>query len=300
MERELLKLFLDIRDNGNITKAANANFITQSTASKQIALLEKELGITLFERGKGKNAVSITPAGERFSDIAERMLLLHQQAMGLKNDPEQRMLTIACINSIQVYTLPPLIRHFQHQHPELSIILEDHHSVEIYPLLENKRIDIGITQVAAPFSDLTSELLFEERYRVVMLPCNPWSGTDHVVHPSELSAKHEIFEAFDTEFQNWHDFWWRGDNSKIHVNTTPTAENYFSSPDDWIVVPETVAYMLEQKNFVSYPLAEDTLRHHVYIAYNKNHTNDLISEFVSSAKEYFNLCSYEKLKKRGA
>lgn len=296
MERDLLKLFLDVRDTGNITKAANANFITQSTASKKIAILEKELGVSLFERGKGKNSVAITQAGERFSDIAERMLLLHQQAMGLKNTPEQRILTIGCINSIQVYTLPPLIRNFQHRFPELSVILEDHHSTEIYPLLENKRIDIGIIQIASPFSDLTSELLFEERYRVVMLPCNPWSGTDHVVHPSELNPRHEIFEAFDNEFQTWHDFWWRGNNSKIRVNTTPTAEKYFSNPEDWMIVPETVAYMLEQGNFASYPLVEDPLRHHVYIAYNKNHTNDLIRAFVENAKEYFYSYSSKKLK----
>lgn len=287
MDRDTLQLFLDIRDTGNITRAANANYITQSTASKRIAQLEKELGVELFCRGKGKSTAIMTPAGEGFSDIAERMLLLYQQAMALKEDADRGLLTIACVNSVQGYTLPPLIRTFQEKHPHLCVTLEDHHSVEIFPLLLNRRVDVGITQTAAPFPELTSELLFEEPYRVVMLSGRRSANDLEEIHPASLLAEHEIFEAFDTDLQIWHDYWWKPSAAKIRVNTTPTAERYFYSPEDWMIVPETVARMMEGEKFISVPLAENPPKHHVFTAYHKNNENKVVQDIVKVMKQYF-------------
>ena len=287
MERETLQLFLAIRDTGNITRAASERYITQSAASKRIAQLEKELGVTLFERGKGHSTVALTPAGEGFSDIAERMLLLYQQALALRENAGQRGLTVACINSVQGYTLPGFIRELQAQHPDLCVTLEDHHSVEIFPLLENKRLDLGITQLAAPFSDLVSYPLFEEGYRVVTLPGADGTPAEAPVHPAHLPAEHEIFEAFDTEFQKWHDYWWRPSGCKIRVNTTPTAERYFCDPEDWMIVPETVAYAMEQKGFCSRPLLEDPPRHRVYVVHHKESRNEMVRLFASAARAYY-------------
>lgn len=287
MERETLKLFLDIRGTGNITRAANANYITQSAASKRIALLEKELGVTLFRRGKGRDMVTLTPAGEGFADIAERMLLLYQQAMDLKENAERKVLNIACINSVQGYTLPSFIMEIQARYPNLCVTLEDHHSAEIFPLLVNRRIDIGIAQTAAPFSELASELLFEEEYRVVMQPREIQLCAEGKIHPGQLAAEHEIFEAFDAEFQRWHDYWWQPSKSKIRVNTTPTAERYLRDAREWIIVPEMVAYAMEKKGFASWALAEQPPKHRVFITYNKSINHDMVPVFVREAKEYF-------------
>ena len=57
MDIESLKLFLSVVRIGNITKAAEELFITQSTLSKRIASLEHELGVKLFVRSKGKSHV---------------------------------------------------------------------------------------------------------------------------------------------------------------------------------------------------------------------------------------------------
>lgn len=92
MDIESLKIFLDIRNSGTISDAADNNYISQSALSKRLAMLEKELGIRLFQREKGQSHAIITPVGETFSDIAERMIFLYQQAVELRNDPERRML----------------------------------------------------------------------------------------------------------------------------------------------------------------------------------------------------------------
>lgn len=286
MDHETLKLFLDIQTAGTISRAASVNYITQSSASKRIALLEKELGVTLFDRGRGKGSVLLTPAGKSFVDIAERMLLLHRQAMELQVNSERKVFTIACINSVQGYTLPPLIRRFQAFHPSLCVSLEDHHSAEIFPLLLDRRIDIGITQSEAPFLELESELLFEEDYRVVMLPQAEQSCGMGAIHPSGLKPEHEIFEAFDAVLQNWHDHWWRPAASKLRVNTTPTAERYFHDPEDWMIVPETVADAMEHKGFISRSLLEDPPKHRVFITSGKA-SGGLVQSFLQEARSYF-------------
>jgi DNA-binding transcriptional LysR family regulator len=287
MDIESLKLFLDVRNFGSLTNAANINYIKQSTVGKRISLLEEELGIQLFQRSRGKSRVIITPAGEAFSDIAERMLLLYGQAMELQKDEERRTLTIACINSVQDYSLPPLILQLKQQYPNLCVSLEDHHSVEIFLLLENRRVDIGIAQASAPFSDLQSVLLFEEDYRVVMLPSETERFPTGSIHPHQLPAKHEIFEAFDSNLQNWHDYWWQPFNAKIRVNTTPTAERYFNTPEEWMIVPASVARLMEQKGLLSYTLEKNPPRHHVFAVYEKQMQNPYVELFIEAAKVYY-------------
>ncbi len=287
MDIDSLKLFLDVQNSGNITNAAINNYMTQSAVSKRIHLLEKELGVSLFYRKKGQSLALITPAGEAFSDIANRILLLHQQALTLQQYAERRALTIACINSVQNYTLPPLIFQLQQEYPQLCVTLEDHHSVEIFPLLVNNRVDIGITQAAAPFSDLESVHLFTEDYRVIMRPSVEKRFTADTVHPSQLIAEMEIFEAFDIRLQNWHDYWWRPFNAKIRVNTTPTAEQYFTTPDEWMIVPSSVAYSMEKKGFISYALEENPPPHEVYLVYKKQIKDPHVIMFIEKALYHF-------------
>ena len=101
MDIESLKFFIEVRNSGNITNTANAFYVTQSAVSKRLSMLEAELGVQLFQRGKGRSRAVITPAGESFAEIAERILLLHRQALSLKYGAERRTLTIDCINSVQ-------------------------------------------------------------------------------------------------------------------------------------------------------------------------------------------------------
>lgn len=287
MDMESLAYFLDVWKSGNITNAANNHYITQSALSKRLALLEKELGVQLFQRGKGQAQVIITPAGMSFAGIAERMLLLYGQALELKRDEGRQFLNVACIQSVQNYVLPPLIIQLEQEKPHLCVMLEDHHSAEIFSLLENHRVDIGIAHAAAPFPDLQSDLLFEESYRVVMRAGNGRFLPGTAIHPGQLCAEQEIFEEFDSEFRDWHDQWWKPFQAKIRVNTTSTAEHYFHSAENWMIVPSAVARSLEERGFVSYPLKIDPPRRRVFILYRKRTNNVAVKEFVSAAKAYF-------------
>lgn len=287
MDLESVKLFMDVRKSGNLTKTAKHYYITQSTVSKRLALLEDELGVTLFQRQKGKSQVLLTPEGEMFCEIANRMLLLQEQAFKIHQSGIKYFFTIACINSAQDYTMPPLILKFQQKNPNLLLMLENHHSVEIFPLVENQSVDVGITQVPAPYPDLQSLLLYEEEYRVVMRKPKDSLPPGAQIHPTALKPEHEIYQSFCEELKDWHDHWWSAFRSKIRVNTTATGEMYFSAPEDWMIVPACIAAEMSRRGFTAYSFDVEMPKHKVYLVWKKRTDNAFVEAFVEDAKLYF-------------
>jgi len=73
-----LKVFSTVCRTHNFTKAARALEITQPAVSQNVAELEKLLGVSLFDRGRGE--VTLTPDGEEFARYAERILYWCHQA----------------------------------------------------------------------------------------------------------------------------------------------------------------------------------------------------------------------------
>lgn len=142
----------------------------------------------------------------------------------------------------------------------------------------------------ATFSDLQSELLFQEPYRVVKIRSERNRMDAGVsIHPSELPAQHEIFEAFDIRLQNWHDYWWKPSQAKIRVNMASTAEMYYDSDDDWSIVPEAVAQQMEKIGFYSYKLEASPPLHKVFVTSRKQNINPIVTDFIYEAKHFFNI-----------
>ncbi len=97
----------------NVTAAAEALFTSQPGVSKQIRLLEEELGVDIFVRN-GKHLVEVTPAGKRILDYTERLLLEVDNIKNVADDvpsrPDRGDLSIATTHTQARYALPPVIR----------------------------------------------------------------------------------------------------------------------------------------------------------------------------------------------
>ncbi|RHR03784.1 LysR family transcriptional regulator [Clostridium sp. AF20-7] len=271
MDMESIRAFLDVIQTGSITGAAKQRYMSQPALGKRMMALEKELGTELFLRGKGQQQIRMTAAGEAFVDIAERMELLYEQALRLKDTQQRVYLTAASIRSAHGEVFLPLLAYLRKEHPEICLTVEDHHTVEILPLLEKKRIDLGITQLPVTSPELVSELLYEEEYRVIQLQGGTLcQGQGRPVMPSKLAQQKGIFQAFDSYFQAWFESHWPLHTVKIRVNTTSTAELYFESPDDWMIAPAAVAREMEARGFVSAPLEDNSApMHRVYLTYHR-------------------------------
>lgn len=267
MDIESIRAFLDVWRMGSLTAAAEEHYMTQPALGKRISMLEKELGVSLFNRGKGQARVELTSEGKAFCDIAERMLLLNEQAMNLKADAGKEFLTIASIRSAHDIVVPELILKLKQNHANVSVTVEEHHTAEIIDLLEKRRIDIGIIQIAANSDRLKSKLLYRESYRVIVKQESPLAEKKTIA-PEELVAEHGIFQVFDAEYEKWFTKRWKPYSVKVRVNTTPTAVQYFSEEEDWMIVPVAVAEQLENQGFVSIEFEGEVPKHCVYSCWN--------------------------------
>lgn len=90
MELRVLKYFLTIADEQNISKAADIIHITQPTLSRQIMDLEDELGVKLFARNRQNRKFLLTDEGTRFYNYAQQIVQLSEKTLDeFKNDKSE-------------------------------------------------------------------------------------------------------------------------------------------------------------------------------------------------------------------
>lgn len=158
-----LECFLSVVKNLNFTEAANNMFLSQSSISKHIMSLEKELGIKLFKRNT--RAVSLTIAGEEFREHA--ITLIEEYYITLRKINSYRnlySLNVGSIDHLRKIGLTTPIATFLEKFPHININLEQNDTIKLMNLLMCCKIDVAIiAYIIYPFSDQTniSEYSFE-------------------------------------------------------------------------------------------------------------------------------------------
>ncbi len=180
MKLRQLEYLLAIVDNGlNITAAAEKLYTSQPGVSKQIKLLEDELGFTLFSR-KGKTLGALTAEGHEVVDRARRVMQEVQSIRTLSDrvyHQQQGSLSIGTTHTQARYVLPPVIREFREQYPNVALNLHQGTSEQIARMVEDKQVDFAIAT--------GSHRLFPS---LVMLPCYDWDRVIIAPHDHELAA----------------------------------------------------------------------------------------------------------------
>jgi len=185
MTLQQLRYLLGIADSGlNITAAAEKLHTSQPGISKQLKLLEQELGIQLFTR-KGKSLAAITPAGHEVIERARRIMREAENIRSLASDmsaEQEGTLSIATTHTQARYVLPDVIQAFRERYPKINLELHQGTSEQIAELVESNSVDFAIAT--------GSYHLFPD---LMMLPCYHWDRI--VVVPKEhplASAKHKL------------------------------------------------------------------------------------------------------------
>ncbi len=166
MKLHQLRYLAAVAQSGlNITAAAQKLHTSQPGVSKQIKLLEDELGFQIFVR-EGRNLTRITPAGQQVIDRALRIL---QEAQSIKDlstelrDEGRGALSIGTTHTQARYVLPQVIQQFRAKYPQVRLNLHQGTSEQIAEMVAHDRIDCAIaTGSEQLFSDLT------------LLPCYRW------------------------------------------------------------------------------------------------------------------------------
>lgn len=175
MKLQQLKYMLAIVDNGlNITAAAERLYTSQPGVSKQLKLLEEELGLQLFVR-KGKSLDGITPAGHR---VIERARVIMQEVENIRSlasdffEEEEGTLSIATTHTQARYVLPEIVREFRKRYPRVKLNLHQGTSEQIADMIASNKIDFAI---ATGSQELFEDLLLVPSYhweRAIIVPNN--------------------------------------------------------------------------------------------------------------------------------
>ena len=173
MKLQQLKYLLAIVDNGlNITAAAEKLYTSQPGVSKQLKLLEEELGLQLFTR-KGKSLGGITAAGTQVIERARLIMAEVDNIRSLASDfyrEEEGTLSIATTHTQARYVLPDVIREFRDRYPRVSLNLHQGTSEQIADMVTANEIDFAI---ATGSHELFDDLLLVPSYhwdRKIVVP----------------------------------------------------------------------------------------------------------------------------------
>lgn len=189
MTFEQLKLFCAIVEYPTFFDAAESMNTTQSTLSKQIIKLEKELDLILLDRSH--RSASLTSAGEVFYQHAKK--LLDQEHILMKELQPYRdscQLRVGTLPFLTHYHLTSRIRTFTEAHPEIELILTEVEDPQLLDGLQEKRYDLILTRdmltgrQALDFYPITEDEL------VAVLPAgHPLAGRQQVCL-NELASEH--------------------------------------------------------------------------------------------------------------
>jgi LysR family cys regulon transcriptional activator len=161
-----LRYLVAVVDNGlNVTAAAESLHTTQPAISKQIRLLEEELGLSVFHR-RGRSLAALTAEGELIVERARRVLCEVANMRSLADDlvgEQQGLLSIATTHTQARYVLPETIRRFRARYPRVALELHQGTAEQIAELVAADAVDFAIvTGSRQLFSGLT------------ILPCYQW------------------------------------------------------------------------------------------------------------------------------
>jgi LysR family cys regulon transcriptional activator len=182
MKLQQLRYVWEVSRHGlNVSATAQSLFTSQPGISKQIRLLEDELGIEIFARS-GKHLTHVTPAGQEVIAKAGEIL---SQVNNIKRVAEEYreekrgQLSIATTHTQARYALPEVIDQFIADYPEVSLHMHQGTPQQIAELASDGQVDFAIaTEGLEHFSDL------------IMLPCYSWNRCVVVPkgHPLTLAS----------------------------------------------------------------------------------------------------------------
>ncbi|MBK5964153.1 transcriptional regulator CysB [Thiocystis minor] len=167
MELRQLRSLVTLIDTGfSVSQAAERLHLVQPAVSQHLKQLEGELGVRLLRR-HGKRLVGLTAAGEQVFQHAREALTAagNIQAVG-KDHTEERhgVLRIAATHTQARYVLPPVIRRFVREYPEVALEIHQGTPGRLIELLQGDAVDLAVcTESLGQQQDLTS------------LPCYRWN-----------------------------------------------------------------------------------------------------------------------------
>lgn len=199
MELRQLQYFVKVARKQHVTQAAEEMHVAQSAVSRQIHLLEEELGVNLFVQ-KGRN-LHLTSVGRLFLSRTERILTDLERAVSEIHeflDPEAGEIRIGFPHSVVLHLLPTVVAAFRKDHPNVKFKLKQGTYNSLIRDVTKGEIDLAfISPFPETHEHVTGDvLLTEELYAI--LPPNHLLSEYQSIRLEQLQG--ESFVMFGEEY----------------------------------------------------------------------------------------------------
>jgi DNA-binding transcriptional LysR family regulator len=169
-----LTTFLAVVRGGSITAAADELVVTQPSVSSALAALGRELGCNLFERsGRG---IRLTEAGAAFAPYAEDVIGLldsGRQAARERAAIAARRLRIAAVTTAAESFVPPLMRAFADEHPDVEMTLDVGNAEYTFERLLSHTADVAVSGKPPTDERLVAEPIADNEIVCIAAPDDP-------------------------------------------------------------------------------------------------------------------------------
>ena len=194
-----LQVFEVAARHSTLRAAAEALFLTHGAVSRQIRILEAELGVTLFTRTK--QGIALTPQGLRLqAAVADALKLMTDATEKIGGNAQKRTtrLVVTALQSLATRWLLPRLPDFQAVHPDVDVQLI---SIMAPLNLAEKEIDLGVRNGDGQWDGLVSELLAQEMLFPVMARGGV-AGRSTVPQSAQDLLDYPLLNPYD-DWQRW-------------------------------------------------------------------------------------------------
>lgn len=199
MELRQLRYFMEVAEREHVSEAAVNLHVAQSAISRQIANLEGELEVDLFER-EGRN-IKLTQIGKTFythTKIAMKAIENAKKQIDEYLDPERGTIKIGFPTSLSSHLLPSVISAFKDEHPNVAFHLRQGSYNFLVDSVKNDEIDVAfLGPIPKDEHEIDSHILFTENI-LVLLPLNHPLADRESIYLTDL--KNDEFVSFPKGF----------------------------------------------------------------------------------------------------
>lgn len=189
-----LKYFVSVAESGSFSEAAEIMFSAQSTVSKQIASLEKELNVQLFDRSKRK--VALTVYGEVFLAHARKIIdnynSMIKEIASISTQDNSKAI-IRATTAMLPYNIISIVASFKKECEWADIHVEEFESEDILKMLKDNECDLAFFRVGKFDEDAYEKLPILTEKFVAILPANHPLAKESSISLAQLSNENFIF-----------------------------------------------------------------------------------------------------------
>ena len=289
-----IEVFLTIISKGSISKAAESLYVTQPALSRRLKALEDELGYRLFIREKGRRGLSLTPEGEAFEPVAEKWRDLFHDMQSVEVQAKKLVLKIGTVDSFNTYIMPRIYQNYIRDIDDTDLYIMTVHDWDAYSYITDNKADLSFVDSPEYNKKVETKPIFNER---MVLLTSKDASLSEVVHPTDLDPTREIKMLWESNFMQWHDYWF-GSNTqpRVTVNKMSLVEYFMGEGDKWCIMPASAAFSLSNSgHFAIHELDESPPDRVCYCLSTGDKRRQIATDFIDYMRNYLKDLYYVNL-----